>query len=94
MANVCEITGKRKLRGNRVSHANNKTIHYQEPNIRERSLFVPELKQWVRIKVSSAGLRTLDKLGGLSRFLIKSEAIALSPRLRQLKKTLQSRGTH
>lgn len=89
MANVCEITGKRKLRGNRVSHANNKTIHYQQPNIFERAIFIPELKRRVKLKLSTAGLRTLDKIGGLSRFLMQAEAESLSPRFRQLRKLLQ-----
>lgn len=92
MANTCEITGKKKLKGHRVSHANNKTIHYQQPNIHERRIFVPELGQRIKIRISSAGLRTLDKVGGLSRFVIRSKPQALSPTLRRLRKTLIERG--
>ncbi len=90
MANRCEITGKRKLRGNRVSHANNKTPHYQLPNIQERALYIPELKTRFRVRVSTAGLRTLDKRGGLSRFVVETPAEALSPRLRQLRRAILS----
>lgn len=92
MANVCEITGKRKLRGNRVSHANNKTNHFQQPNIQERRIFVPELGQKVKIKVSTNGLRTLDKVGGLARFLIKADPESLSQNLRQVRKALVKKG--
>lgn len=88
MANICEITGKRKLRGNRVSHANNKSIHFQQPNIQHRAVFIPELGTTYRLKVSTSGLRTLDKVGGLSRFVVRADPETLSPRLRQLRKVL------
>lgn len=88
MSNVCEITGKKRLKGHRVSHANNKTIHFQQPNLQERRIFVPELGQKIKIKVSTNGLRTIDKVGGLSRFVLKSETQKLSPTLRRLKKLL------
>lgn len=92
MANICEITGKRKLKGNRVSHANNKSIHFQQPNIQEKRIFVPELNQRIKINVSTKGLRTLDKHGGLSRFVIKQNPKELSTNLRRLRKLLVTKG--
>lgn len=92
MANVCEVTGKRKLKGNRVSHANNKKIHFQQPNIQERRIFVPELGQKVSIKVSTSGLRNIDKAGGISRFLIKADPEKLSANLRQVRKLILKKG--
>lgn len=94
MANTCDITGKRKLKGNRVSHANNKTRHFQQPNIQERRLFVPELNSHITLSVTTKGLRTIDKHGGISRFLIKADAEKLPPKLRKLKKVLSKKGVH
>lgn len=92
MGKTCEITGKTRLRGNRVSHANNKTSHFQQPNIQVRSLFVPELGSRFKIHISTSGLKILNKLGGLSRFVVGSAPEKLSPRLRQLRKTILKKG--
>lgn len=94
MANICEITGKRKLRGHRVSHANNKSIHFQQPSTQKRRIFIPELGSRISLNVSSAGLRLLSKIGGISRFLVKACPNALSPQLRQLRKVLIKKGIH
>lgn len=94
MANICEITGKRKLKGNRVSHANNKAIHFQQPNIQQRWILIPELGVRFKLNVSTRGLRTIDKFGGLARFVIKTENEKLAPRLLKLKKVLSTRGVH
>ncbi|MBF0106169.1 MAG: 50S ribosomal protein L28 [Deltaproteobacteria bacterium] len=92
MANVCEITGKRKLKGNRVSHANNKTIHFQQPNIRDQRIFIPELGRTVRIKVSTSALRSIDKHGGLSRYILKAKPANLSANMLKLKKEIIKKG--
>ena len=92
MANVCEISGKRKLKGNRVSHANNKSTHYQQPNIQARHIYIPELGQKVSIKVSTSGLRTIDKSGGISRYLIKTEPSKLSPSLQRVRNLILKKG--
>jgi large subunit ribosomal protein L28 len=88
MANVCEITGKRRMSGNTVSHANNKHRTVQHPNIHAQSFLIPELKTRVRIKVSHAGLRLIDKRGGLSNLVRSTPAEALSPALRKLRRAL------
>jgi large subunit ribosomal protein L28 len=92
MGKFCEITGKSRLRGHRVSHANNRTKHFQQPNIQVRSLFVPELGAHFKIHVSTSGLKTLGKVGGLSRFVVSADPEKLSPRLRRLRKTLLKKG--
>jgi large subunit ribosomal protein L28 len=92
MSYRCEITGKARLRGNRVSHANNKTIHFQRPNLQERRLFVPELGRFIKLRVSVSALRTLDKVGGLTRFLLRTDCSELSPRLKKLKKEIIAKG--
>lgn len=94
MANICEITGKKKLKGNRVSHANNKKIHFQEPNIQGRMMFIPELGQRVKIYSSTQGLRTIDKHGGISRYIIQAKLEKLSPKLQKLRKILLRKGVH
>ena len=88
MANVCEVTGKRRLVGNTVSHANNKNKMRQHPNIQEKTFFVPELNNRIRLKVSSSGIRLIDKRGGLAQFVKGADPATLSPRLRKLRKAL------
>ncbi|MDH4133754.1 MAG: 50S ribosomal protein L28 [Gammaproteobacteria bacterium] len=63
MSKVCQVTGKRPMSGNTVSHANNKTRRRFLPNLQVRRLWVESEKRWVRIRLSSQGLRTLDKKG-------------------------------
>ncbi|KMY86354.1 LSU ribosomal protein L28p [Candidatus Paraburkholderia calva] len=63
MARVCQVTGKGPMSGNNVSHANNKTKHRFLPNLQNRRLFVESENCWVRLRVSNAGLRLIDKNG-------------------------------
>jgi large subunit ribosomal protein L28 len=63
MARVCQVTGKRPMVGNHVSHANNKTKRRFLPNLQVRRFWVEGENRWVRIRVSGAGLRLIDKLG-------------------------------
>ena len=63
MASVCQVTGKRPMVGNHVSHANNKTKRRFLPNLQMRRFWLESENRWVRIRVSGAGLRMIDKLG-------------------------------
>ena len=63
MSRVCQVTGKRPMSGNNVSHANNKTKRRFLPNLHYRRLWVESEKRWVSLRVSSNGLRTIDKRG-------------------------------
>lgn len=63
MARVCEVTGKRPVAGNNVSHANNRTKRRFLPNLQSRRFWVESENRWVRMRVSNAALRTIDKLG-------------------------------
>jgi large subunit ribosomal protein L28 len=63
MSRVCQVTGKKGLNGNRVSHANNKTHHVQKPNLKKKRVFVPELGRYVKVRMSTKGQRVLDKKG-------------------------------
>ena len=63
MARVCQVTGKGPMVGNNVSHANNKTKRRFLPNLQSRRFWVESEKRWVRLRVSSAALRTIDRNG-------------------------------
>jgi large subunit ribosomal protein L28 len=63
MSRVCQVTGKRRIVGHNVSHANNKTKRLFNPNLHERRFWVESEKRWVRLRVSSHGLRIIDKRG-------------------------------
>jgi large subunit ribosomal protein L28 len=63
MARVCQVTGKKPLVGNNVSHANNKTKRRFLPNLQSRKFWVESENRWVRLRVSNAALRTIDKKG-------------------------------
>ena len=63
MARVCQVTGKRPVSGNNVSHANNKTKRRFLPNLQWRRFWVESENRWVRMRVSCAALRTIDKKG-------------------------------
>lgn len=61
-----EITGKRRMRARHVSHSNIKTPRWQNVNVQRRRLWVPELKRFVTLKVTTSELRTIDKVGVLA----------------------------
>jgi len=63
MARVCQVTGKRPITGNNVSHANNKTRRRFIPNLQTRRFWVESENRWVRLRVSAKALRTIDKKG-------------------------------
>ena len=63
MARVCQVTGKGPMVGNNVSHANNKTKRRFLPNLHYRRFFIEAENRWVRLRVSNAALRTIDKKG-------------------------------
>lgn len=60
---VCEVTGKRPIKGNNVSHANNRTRRRFLPNLQSRRFWLEDEKRWIRLRVSRAGLRIIDKKG-------------------------------
>lgn len=63
MSKICELTGKRPIKGNHVSHSNHKTKRRFMPNLQTKRIFVPELGDFVEIKLSMAALRTVSKMG-------------------------------
>lgn len=63
MARVCQITGKHTTSGNHVSHAHNKTRRKFVPNLHHHRFWVESENRWVRLRISAAGLRIVDKKG-------------------------------
>ncbi len=63
MSRVCQVTGKRPVTGNNVSHANNKTRRRFLPNLHTHRIWVASEKRWVKLRVSQKGLRIIDKVG-------------------------------
>lgn len=63
MSRVCELTGKKVMTGNHVSHSNRKIKRKFYPNLQTKKFFIPELNKWVTLKVSTAAVRTINKNG-------------------------------
>lgn len=63
MSRVCQVTGKRPITGNNVSHANNKTKRRFLPNIQTHRYWVESENKFITLRVSTRGMRTIDKLG-------------------------------
>lgn len=63
MSRVCQVTGKRPQTGNNVSHANNKTRRRFLPNLHTHRFWVESENRWVKLRLSSKGMRIIDKLG-------------------------------
>ncbi len=63
MARVCELTGKKAMVGNNVSHAMNKTKRKFNVNLRTKRFYIPEEGRWITLRVSSTAIKTIDKKG-------------------------------
>ena len=63
MARVCEVTGKKPLTGNNVSHANNKTKRRFLPNLQKRRFWLENENRWISLRLTNSALRTIDKKG-------------------------------
>ncbi|HYG15077.1 MAG TPA: 50S ribosomal protein L28 [Bacteroidia bacterium] len=63
MARVCDLTGKKTLVGNNVSHSNTKTIRRFRPNLQVKKFYIPETDEWITLKVSTSAMRTISKNG-------------------------------
>ncbi len=91
MAKKCELTGITPLKGHKVSHANNKTKRKFYPNLKKVKFKSEILKRTIRLNVSNAGVRSVDKKGSLDQFIKTAKAKNLSMRLRKIKKSIFSK---
>ena len=85
MSRKCELTGKSPLKGNNVSHANNKVKRKFLPNLKKVTFTSDILKRNIRLNVSNAALRTVDFKGGLDFYLKAVKAYKLSSKAKKLK---------
>mgnify|MGYP003322447914 CR=1 FL=1 len=89
MSRICELTGKGRLVGNNVSHANNKTKRVFLPNLQNVTLLSEALGRSFKFRVSTAGLRSVEHNGGLDNWLLKTKDDKLSPKDLKVKKELK-----
>ena len=73
MSRVCQITGKKVVAGNNVSHSNKKTKRKFYPNLQTKKFYIPEEDKWITLKVSTAAIRNINKKG-ISAVLSEAKA--------------------
>ncbi len=83
------ITGKTVMSGHNVSHAQNKTKRKFLPNLHSTSVYSEALEKMINLRISQAGLRTIDHCGGLDAFIMKTALTKLDPALRPLKAKIE-----
>lgn len=88
MSRICELTGKGRQIGHNVSHANNKTKRTFLPNLQPVTLMSEALGRGVRLRVSTHGLRSVEHVGGLDAWLLKTSDDRLSLKARRLKREI------
>ena len=88
MSKKCELTGKIPLKGHNVSHANNKTKRRFLPNLKKVKFTSELLKRSLKLTVSNAGVRSVDKKGSFDEFLKTVKNKNLSSRLKKMRKNL------
>ncbi len=92
MSRVCEFTGKRPVTGNNVSHANNRTKRRFLPNLCKVTLLSDRLDRSFKFRISAHALRSVDHVGGLDTFLLKSKDEVLSDNARKVKREIVAAG--
>ncbi len=88
MSRICELTGKGRQVGHNVSHANNKTKRTFLPNLQPVTLMSDTLGRAVRLRISTNGLRSVEHVGGLDAWLLKTPDTQLSLKARRLKREI------
>ncbi|GLI96547.1 50S ribosomal protein L28 [Sphingobium sp. BS19] len=88
MSRICELTGKTRQVGHNVSHANNKTKRVFLPNLQNVTLLSEALEKGVKLRVSTNGLRSVEHVGGLDNWLLKTNDEKLSLRAQRVKREI------
>ena len=91
MSNKCELTGKKYLSGNNVSHAKNRTKRRFLPNLQNISFLSDKLGKKIQLKVAASTIRTVEKKGGLDEYLINTSNTKLATAGLKLKKLILSK---
>lgn len=88
MSRKCMVTGKTRMVGNMRSHAENKTKRVFQPNVQDTTLYSEILARNISIKVSAAGLRTIDHKGGLDAFLLGTAPTKLDENMQKVRRQI------
>ncbi len=91
MSRRCELTGKSRQIGHKVSHSNRKTKRRFLPNLLNVTLISDALERSVRLRISANALKTVDHRGGLDAFLMQAKDAELSPRVLDLKRQIKKK---
>lgn len=91
MARKCVITGKKAMSGNNVSHANNRTRRRFLPNLQIATLFSEILGRGIQLRVTPAGIRTIEHKGGLDKYLTETAKTKVPAELRSFKKQIDEK---
>lgn len=85
MSRRCIVTGKSVMSGNNVSHANNRTRRTFLPNVQDKNIYSESLARTIKVRISAAGLRTLNHKGGLDEWLLDTPVSKLDSSLRKVR---------
>lgn len=85
---ICELTGKRPVVKNLVSHSNIKTKKIAQPNVQKRRLFSSALGDLVTLRVATSAIRDMEHVGGLDRFILRQDDKKLSSRALDVKRRI------
>ncbi len=88
MSNTCEITGKKAMTGNNVSHAKNRTKRRFLPNLQNVKFYSELLKKYLNLKITVRTMRTVEKNGGIDSFLLKKNNRDLTPEAQKIKRSI------
>ncbi len=91
MSLVCELTGKKRFKANKVSHSNIKTRRFKYPNLMKKKWKIQELNQTHTLTLSAAALKIIDARGGIARAILEEKDGHLSDRLLRVKRDLMKR---
>lgn len=91
MSRRCLITGKAVMAGNNVSHANNRTRRRFLPNLQQASFFSESLGKMIQMRVSTRGIRTIEKSGGFDAFIQKTPRTKLPQEIARYKKIVAAK---
>ncbi len=92
MSKICELSGKKPIKGHNVSHANNKTKRRFIPGIKKVKFKSDILKKNIKFNVSNSALRTVDFKGGIDKFLKSTKSFKLSRKARKFRSEIISKG--
>ena len=88
MSKICEISGKKPMTGNNVSHANNRTKRRFIPNLQNVKLYSGTLQQYINLNITIRTMKTVEKNGGLDSYLIKTSNKNLAETAIKIKKQI------